>query len=92
MIRVGYMGIPFSNSAEMSRRLSESLGLGEFLCFAVLVNVGLDNGYCGIVFVENYYSVVFLICYINVGGIVGNDIGCALKRLAAKLLRKSHLL
>ena len=29
MIRVGYMGIPFSNSAEMSRRLSESLGLGE---------------------------------------------------------------
>ena len=29
MIRVGYMGAPFSNSAEMSRRLSESLGLGE---------------------------------------------------------------
>ena len=29
MIRIGYMGIPFSNSAEMSQKLADAHGLGE---------------------------------------------------------------
>lgn len=41
MIRVGYMGIPFSNSAEMSERLAKAIGLEECEHVALMSSAGV---------------------------------------------------
>ena len=41
MIRVGYMGIPFSNSAEMSERLAKAIGLEECEHVALMSAAGV---------------------------------------------------